>query len=79
MVYLLAEVKEIPRDTPLLILTGFTRCSVREFVGPFELMLNTERVIQLDNDEDRHDERKCLERVKKLTMLVSNSLHSLNV
>ena len=45
----LAEVPALPRDTPLLILTGFTKCSVTEFIGTFELMLNTERVIQLDN------------------------------
>ena len=45
-----------------------------EFVGPFELMINTERVIKLENDGDRNDERKCLERAKKLNMLASNSL-----
>ena len=79
MVEWLAEVLEITRDTPLLILNGFTKCSVREFIGPFELMINTERVIQLDNDGNRHDDSKCLERAKKLTLLESNSLHSLNV
>ena len=41
------EVPELLRDTPLPILTGFIKCSVTEFVGPFELMLNTERVNQL--------------------------------
>ena len=29
----LAEVSTLPRDTPLLILTEFTKCSVPEFVG----------------------------------------------
>ena len=43
----LAEVPALPRYAPLLVLTGFTKCSVPEFVGPFKLMLNTERVIQL--------------------------------
>ena len=75
----LVEVPALPRNTPLLILNGFTKCSVTEFFGPFELMLNTERVIQLENDGDRHDERKCLKRLKKITMLASNSLHSLNI
>ena len=80
MVEQLAEVPELPRDTPLLILTGFTKCivPVTEFVGPFELMLNNDRVIQLETDGDRHDNRKFLERVKKLTILVSNSFQSLN-
>ena len=50
-----------------------------EFVSPFELMLNTERVIQLENDRDRHDETKCIERVKKPTILANKSFHSLNV
>ena len=74
----LAEVPALPRDMPLLILNGFTKCIVPEFVVPFELMINTERVIQLENEGYRHDDRICLENVKKLTLLASNSLHSLN-
>ena len=75
----LTEVPELPRDTILLVLTGFTKFSVPEFVGPFELRLNNERVINLDNDGDMHVKRKCLEWVKKLTLLESNSFHYLNV
>ena len=75
----LAEVPELTRDTPLLILTGFTKCSVPEFLGTFELILNTERVIQLENNGDMHDDRKCLEMMKELIMLESNSFHFLNV
>ena len=41
----LAELPLFPRDMPLLVLTGFTKSSVPEFVGPFELIINTERVI----------------------------------
>ena len=37
----LEEVPALPRDTPLIILTGFTKCSMPEFVGPFELIINT--------------------------------------
>ena len=33
----------------------------------------------MENDGDRHDKIKCLERVKKLTLLASNSFHYLNV
>ena len=40
-------------------------------------MLNIERVIQLENAGDRHDDRKYLERVEKLTLLASNSFHYL--
>ena len=43
----LAELPALPRDTPLIILTGYTQCSVSDFVGLFELILNTERVVQL--------------------------------
>ena len=42
-------------------------------------MLSNERVIQLENDGDRNDVSKFLERVKKLTIFKSNSFHSLNV
>ena len=50
-----------------------------EFFGPFELMLNYERVVKLENEVDMNDDRKFLERVKKITLLASNSFHSLNV
>ena len=33
----------------------------------------------MENDGDRHDDRKFLERVKKLILLASKSFHSLNV
>ena len=54
----LEEVPELPKDTLLLVLTGFTKCDVTKFVGQFELMINIERLIQLENDGDRHDIRK---------------------
>ena len=68
----LEEVPALPRDMLLLILPGFTKCSVPEFVGKFELMINIERVILLDNYGDRHDDRKCLERVKNITLFESD-------
>ena len=33
----------------------------------------------MDNDGDRHDNKKCPERLKKLTLLEKNSFHYLNV
>ena len=75
----LAEAGALPRDTPLNLLTGFTKCSMPEFVGPFTLLLNTERVKQLENSAEQHDNALCLERVKSLTLLAINSFHSLNV
>ena len=54
----LTEVPALPRDKALIVLTGFTKRSVPEFFGPFELMLSTERFIQLENYGDRHDNRK---------------------
>ena len=38
----LAEAEALPRDMPLLLLKGFSKCSVPEFVGPFELLFNSE-------------------------------------
>ena len=76
---LLVEVLSLPRDTPLIVLTGFTRFSVLKFVGPFVFMLNTESFIQLDNYGDRHDNSKCLKMLKNITLLGINSFHSLNV
>ena len=73
----LAELLSLPRYTPLLILTGFTKFSVPKFVGPFELILNNEMVIQLYNDVDRYDYKKFFEKVKKLALLSSNSFPSL--
>ena len=73
----LAEGLAFPMDMTLIILTGFNKCILNEFVGPLYLMLNIERVIQLDNDGDMHYNRKCLERLKKITILASNSFHSL--
>ena len=42
-------------------------------------MLNTERIIKLDNDGDRHDDRKFLKRMEKLTSLSSHSFQYLIV
>ena len=75
----LAEVLALPRDTPLLILQGFQKCSVPEFTGPFGLLLNGERVQALEETSEKYSNSACLERVKKITTLAANSFHSLNV
>ena len=62
-----------------LVLAGFIKDSVTKCFGPIKFILNTERVIQLENDGDMHDNRKCIKRVNKLNILASNSFHSLNV
>ena len=40
----LSESNELPCKDPVHVLLGITWCSVTEFVGPFELLLNTEHV-----------------------------------
>ena len=42
-------------------------------------MLNIENVIQLENDGDRHDNSKLIDRVKKINLLAINYFHSINV
>lgn len=75
----LAEVSDLPRDTPLQVLTGFTKCSVPEFAEPFKLMLNTERVKQMSSYAGSHSDQACLSTLRKLCLLASNSFNSLNV
>ena len=41
----LCESKALPHETPSKKLTGLTKCSVPEFKGPFELVLNSERLV----------------------------------
>ena len=71
----LAEAGALLRDTPLLLLTGFSKCSVPEFVGPFELLLNSKRATQLTNTGGLYDNAKYLARVEQTTLMTSNSFH----
>ena len=43
----LAEVNQLLLEAPTYILQGLTKCSVAEFTGPFELLINQERVNQM--------------------------------
>ena len=74
-----AEFKELTCDNSVHVLKGLNRCSVPEFVGPFELMLNTERVRHMESDGTTVNYKSTLERVKNITLMKNNSLNSLNV
>ena len=43
----LLEVNQIPLEAPTYVLWGLKKCFVPEFTGPFELMINKERVTQM--------------------------------
>ena len=50
-----------------------------DFVGSFKLMLNNERIRQMEYDGKTVNYKRNLDRVKKITLMVKNSFHSLNV
>ena len=75
----LDEAKELPCETLVHVLTGLTWCSVPEFVVPFELMLNTEFVRQMESGGATVNDKRTLERAKKITLMANNPFHSLNV
>ena len=61
---LLSWAKLLSRDTRVHFVTGLTWCSETDFVGPFELMLNTEHVKNMEYDGATVDEKSILERLK---------------
>ena len=65
----LDEDKALTYKNPLHVLTGLTRCSVTDFVGNFDLMINTEHVKQMEYDGATVDEMNTLERVKHITLM----------
>ena len=75
----LAEVLSLPLEAPTYILQGLTKCSVAKFTGPFELLLNQERVIQMSTSVTLgNSDTATLKRVKHILALANNSYHSLN-
>ena len=75
----LAEVNQIPIEAPKYILQGLTKFSVAEFMGPFELLLNQERVIKMSMSVTLGNTTTAtLKRVKQILVLANNSYHSLN-
>ena len=74
----LAESKSLPHEIPVHVLIGITRFSVPEFVGIFELILNTDHVMQMESDVATFKDKRTLERVEKITLIEKNSFHSLD-
>jgi hypothetical protein len=75
----LSEVQQLPLETPTYVLSGLTKCSVPEFTGPFELMLNQERVTQMATPVSLiNTSDATFVRVKEILQLANNSYHSLN-
>ena len=60
----LYEAKALPRKTPVRNFTGFAWCIVPQFVGTFELMLNTYYIKQMISDGATVDYKGTLDRVK---------------
>ena len=75
----LAEPKAFPRETPVHVLTGLTWFSMPEFVGPFELMINTEHVRLMESDGETVNYKRTLERLKNISIMANNSFQFLNV
>ena len=74
-----AEVNQLPLEAPKYILQGLTKCSVAEFMGPFELLINQERVNQMSTLVTLGNTTTAtLKRIKQILVLANNSYHSLN-
>ena len=65
----LAGAKELPRDTPVHVIIELNRCSVLEFVVPFELIINNELVRYIEYDISTVNEKSTLEILKKVTLM----------
>ena len=75
----LAEVKQLPLEAPTYILQGLTKCSVSEFTGTFEMMLNQERFNQMSTSVTLvNTTTATLKRIKQILVLAKNSYYSLN-
>ena len=69
---LLSETKALPCETPFRVFIGLNQCSVPEFFGPFELMLNTDSVKHMQSDGAAVYNKRYLEKVKKITLMETN-------
>ena len=75
----LAENKKLPGKTPLLILTVFTKCSIKQFTGPFKLLLNLKRVKNMGTPAGLDDDnKKTLTYVCEILLKANNEFQSLN-
>ena len=62
----LDEAKALPYETPAHVLTGITLYIVPEFVGPFELIINTESGRQIKSYGATVNDKSTLWRVKNI-------------
>ena len=62
----LDEAKALPYETPVHVLTGITLYIVPEFVGPFELIINTESGRQIKSYGATVNDKSTLWRVKNI-------------
>ena len=75
----LLEVNKTPLEAPTYVLWGLTKCSVPEFTGPFELMINQERVTQMGTAVSLvNNSYVTLKRVLHIIVLENNIYHSLS-
>ena len=75
----LTGVNQIPLEDPTYILQGLNKCSVDEFTGPFELLLNQEKFNQMSTLVKLGNiTTATLKRIKQILVLANNSYHSLN-
>ena len=75
----LLEVNQPPLQAPNYVLQGLIKCSVPEFTGPFEMMLNQERVTQIGKSVSLINNSSIpIKRFLQTIVLKKNSYHSLD-
>ena len=75
----LSAENRLPVETPIHVLEGLTKCSVPEFKGPFQLLLDKARVEEMSTVSSVLVTcADTLARVKEITSMANNSFHSLN-
>ena len=75
----LSAENRLPVETPIHVLEGLTKCSVPEFKGPFQLLLDKARVEEMSTVSSVLITcADILARVKEITSMANNSFHSLN-
>ena len=75
----LLEMNQLPLEVPTYFLQGLTKCSVPDFTGPFELILNQERINQMGTAVSPiNNSSVTLRRVRDIIFLANNINNSLN-
>ena len=73
----LAESNSLSLETPVHFLTVLNLCSVQEFFCSFELILNNERVRQMESDGAKVNDKRTPDRVKNITRKAKKYFRSL--